>query len=218
MQLIDLSHTIRPEMPRFRGMPEPEIHAWRSHAETAASGVYEGCSCEISQINFVTSLGTYMDSPYHFDPDGAAIEQLTLEQLVLPGLVVDCSHIGTRRPIGPELLDGLEIAGKALLFHTGWDRYWGQDRYFDHPYLTRATAETLRDRGAKLAGIDALVIDDTEDPSRPVHVTLLFAGMLIVENLANLGALPASEFIFHAAPVKVKRAAAFPVRAYGVMG
>ena len=42
MQLIDLSQTIRPGMPRFDGMPDPMIRAWKSHAQTAASGVYVG--------------------------------------------------------------------------------------------------------------------------------------------------------------------------------
>lgn len=214
MQLIDLSHTIKPDMPRFPGMPDPVVRPWRSHAETAASGVYEGCSCEISEVQFVTSLGTYLDSPYHFDPAGAGIEQLTLDQLVLPGIVVDCTQSGPRQPIGPDRLDGLDLTGRAVLFHTGWDRFWGQGAYEDHPFLIEATAEALRDRGARLAGIDALVIDDTRDPRRPVHVTLLHNDILIVENLTGLNALPAGEFHFHAAPIRIKGVAAFPVRAY----
>jgi arylformamidase len=85
------------------------------------------------------------------------------------------------------------------------------------PYLTGETAVALRDRGAKLAGVDFLVIDDTTNPRRPVHVTLLHSDILIVENLTNLGALATTGFTFHAAPVKVAGAAAFPVRAYAVI-
>lgn len=217
MQLIDLSQTIRPGMTRFAGMPDPVIRSWRSHAETGASDVYEECSCEISEVQFVTSLGTYLDSPYHFDPGGPSIEQLTLDQLVLPGIVVGCTRAGTRQAIGPESLRGLDIAGKAVLFHTGWDRFWGRGEYEDHPFLTEATAETLCDRKARLVGIDTLVIDDTDNRRRPVHVTLLHNDILIVENLANLAALPATEFHFHAAPVKIEGAAAFPVRAYALV-
>jgi kynurenine formamidase len=84
--------------------------------------------------------------------------------------------------------------------------------------LTRDTAAALVAGGAKLAGVDFLVIDDTRDPRRPVHVTLLREQILIVENLTNLAALPAADFIFHAAPIKVAGAAAFPVRAYAVIG
>lgn len=218
MRLIDLSHVIEPGMPLFSpSAPSPQISAWMSHAQAAESGHYQDCTCEISEVRFITSLGTYMDSPYHFDPSGPSIEQLALEQCVLPGVVVDCSHVAAREAIGPGVLRGHDIAGKAVLFRTGWSRYWGEPAYYDFPFLTGETAVALRDGGARLAGVDFLVIDDTRNPRRPVHVTLLHSGVLIVENLTNLGQLPASGFTFHAAPVKVKRAAAFPVRAYAVL-
>jgi kynurenine formamidase len=218
MKLIDLSHVIEPGIPLFSPTaPTPQISPWMSHAQAAESGHYKGCTCEISQVCFVTSLGTYMDSPYHFHPTAPSIEQLTLDQCVLPGMVVDCSSVSARQAIGPEVLDGYDIAGKAVLFRTGWSRFWGEPAYYDFPYLTGETAEALRDGGARLAGVDFLVIDDTRNPRRPVHVTLLGSGVLIVENLTNLEQLPASGFVFHAAPVKVKNAAAFPVRAYAVL-
>jgi arylformamidase len=218
MQLIDLSQIIVPGMLLFSAKaPQPRIGTWMSHAQAAASGNYEGCTCEITEVQFVTSLGTYMDSPYHFNPAGVTIDRLRLEQLVLPGVVVDCSNAKAREPIGPDRLAGIDVAGKAVLFRTGWSRFWGQPEYMNFPYLTGETAVALRDRGAKLAGVDFLVIDDTTNPRRPVHVTLLHSDILIVENLTNLGALATTGFTFHAAPVKVAGAAAFPVRAYAVI-
>jgi kynurenine formamidase len=218
MKLVDLSQTIAPGMPLFSPQaPQPAISAWMSHEQAAASGHYQGCTCEISEVHLLTSIGTYLDSPYHFHPAADSIEKLPLEKLVLPGLVVDCTGVGAREPIGPDGLDGLEIAGKAVLFHTGWSRFWGAPEYDEFPYLAGETARALLERGARLAGVDFLVIDDTRDPRRPVHVTLLGAGILIVENLANLAALPEAGFTFHAVPVKVAGAAAFPVRAYAVI-
>ena len=73
------------------------------------------------------------------------------------------------------------------------------------------------DGGAKLAGVDFLVIDNTRDPKRPVHVALLGKDILIVENLTNLHRIPGRGFTFHAAPVKIAGAASFPIRAYAVM-
>jgi arylformamidase len=219
MNLIDLSQTIAPDMPLFSpGAPRPRITAWQSHAQAAASGRYSGCTCEITEAGFVTSIGTYLDSPYHFHPDGPTIERLALEQLVLPGIVVNCASAGPRSPIGPDVFEGVDVEGKAVLFHTGWSRYWGQPAYFEHPFLSEAAAVALRDRGARLAGVDFLVIDDTTDPRRPVHVTLLGSRILIVENLTNLASLAdlPSDFTFHAVPVKVAGAAAFPVRAYAM--
>jgi len=218
MQLIDLSQMIEADMQLFSPMaPKPQIGAWMSHADAAASGNYEGTTCEITEVTFVTSVCTYLDSPYHFHPDKGAIDTLTLDQTVLPGVVVDCTGVGAREAIGPGVLEGVDIAGKAVLFHTGWSRYWGQPEYLQFPFLSGETAQVLKAGGAKLAGVDFLVIDNTTDQTRPVHVTLLGADILIVENLTNLAALPKDAFVFHAAPVRVKGAAAFPVRAYAVV-
>lgn len=219
MQLIDLSQTIEPNMNLFSPIaPKPQLTEWQTHEAAIQSGNYEDCSCAMTEVQFVTSLGTYMDSPYHFNPKGESIESLTLEQTVLVGVVVDCTHVIDHQPIEPNVLDGIDINNKAVLFNTGWSRFWNQPDYMRFPYLTRATAEALRDGGAKLAGVDFLVIDDTTNARRPVHVTLLHNNILIVENLTNLGDIPAnSSFTFHASPVKYKGAAAFPVRAYAMV-
>lgn len=218
MQLVDLSHTIAADISLFAdNVPPPRISAWMSHAEAARSGRYVDCTCEISRLDLVTSAGTYLDSPYHFDPQGPAIEQMPLERLVLPGLVVTCTDCAPGQALPVDRLAGLDVAGKAVLFHTGWSRFWKQEAYRRHPFLTGAAAVALRDGGAALVGVDFLVADDTSNPRRPVHVTLLHAGIPIVENLTHLERLPPHGFTFHAAPVKVAGAAAFPVRAYGVI-
>lgn len=220
--LIDLSHTLQPDMPTFKTksgtLPPPQISPWMSHAQAAASGNYEDCSCEITQMQFITSCGTYLDSPYHFHPERATIDQLRLDQLVLPGIVVDCRGLQAYDSIEPHVLEGVDIAGKAVLFHTGWSQYWGQPEYHHYPYLTGATADALVKGGAKLAGVDYIAADDARNPRRPVHVTLLGHDILIVENLTNLAVLPTSGFTFHAVPIKVQGAAAFPIRAYAVLG
>jgi kynurenine formamidase len=68
-----------------------------------------------------------------------------------------------------------------------------------------------------LVGIDSLNIDDTADLARPVHSTLLRAGIPIVEHLTDLGRLPEEGFLFFAVPVKFKGMGTFPVRAFGMV-
>ncbi len=113
---------------------------------------------------------------------------------------------------------GLELAGKAVLVNTGWDRHWRTDQYFEgHPFLTADAAAYLADAGAALVGIDSYNIDDTADWSRPVHSTLLGADIPIVEHLRGLDQLPAAGLRFFAVPVKVRGCGAFPVRAFGLL-
>lgn len=72
----------------------------------------------------------------------------------------------------------------------------------------------MLEKKVKLAGIDTINIDNPQDAYRPVHTLLLKNNILIVENLCNLGKLIDDEFKFFACPLKVKGAAAFPVRAF----
>lgn len=217
MALIDLSQTITDDMSLFSAdWPRPTVTPYLSHTQSAFSGRYAGTTVEISFVQFITSIGTYIDAPFHFNPTGPAIERLDLGQLVLPGVVLHLPGLQPRQPIGPEVLEGVDVAGKAVLFHTGWSAYWGLEYYAEHPFLSEGLAQALRDGGAKLAGVDFLVADDPQNPRRPVHVTLLHSNILIVENLTNLADIPDGPFTFHAVPPKIAGAAAFPVRAYAV--
>lgn len=215
--LIDLSHTLEPDMPRFSGIDAPHIGPVWTHADAEARG-YQDTSCEVTEVRFVTSIGTYLDSPFHFDPSGPDISQLDLAQLVLPGLVLDLrNRVAPEVPLPAEVLDGLDVEGKALLLCTGWSDYWGDDRYLRFPFVPREMAERLRQMRPALVGVDTLVIDSVLDPTRPAHTLLLRAGILIVENLTGLADLIGERFTFVAVPVKVAGAAAFPVRAFAVL-
>ena len=116
----------------------------------------------------------------------------------LPGIVVDATSAG--RAIGPDLLDGHELEGRAVLIHTGWSRHFGTPAYGSgHSFVTERAAQRLVDGGAVLVGIDSLNIDDIATGARPIHTALLGSGVAIVEHLTGLDRLPPSGFRFFAA-------------------
>jgi len=120
--------------------------------------------------------------------------------------------------IDADAFAGLDVAGKAVLVHTGWDRHWLTDAYFgEHPFLTADAADLLARNGAALVGIDSVNIDNMHVRARPVHTRLLGADIPICEHMTNLGALPDTGFRFTAAPPKVKGMGTFTVRAYAVL-
>lgn len=172
----------------------------------------------------VSNTGTYLDTPFHRFDGGDDLSAIGLERLAdLPGVRIAASG-STPGAIGPEhldALDGLDVAGCAVLFATGWDRHWETDAYaVDAPFLTGDLAAALVDRGAALVGIDSVNIDDISADSggeRPVHTRLLEAGIPIVEHLRGLSSLPPTGFRFHAAPPMIAGMGTFPVRAYAVV-
>lgn len=214
--LIDLSHSLADGKVTYPGIPAPKICDFLSR-EASKAHYAEGVSFCINRIDMPSNTGTYIDSPFHRYADGADLAHMPLESVAqLDGVVCRPRH--SERAIGMETLQGVDVAGKAVLVDTGWSRHWGTEHYnHSHPYLTREAAEYLASNKAVLVGIDSLNIDDTDDGERPVHSILLAANIPIVEHMCNLSKLPESDFVFHAAPVKVHAFGTFPVRAYAVV-
>ncbi len=214
MVLYDLSHTVEDGMITYRGIPAPVIGDYLSREESRRRYA-PGTEFQIGKIEMAGNTGTYLDSPFHRYPDGRDLAALPLEQLALLDAVVVRAPWESGRALGPAAFAGLDLRGKALLVHTGWDRHWRTERYFEgHPFLTEPAARHLVGAGAALVGIDSLNIDDTADGHRPVHTVLLGAGIPIVEHLCGLEQLPDSGFRFSAVAVKVKGCGSFPVRAF----
>lgn len=211
-RLVDLSHTIEDGMVTYPGLPAPNICDHLSRVQSRERYA-EGTEFQIGQITMVANTGTYIDSPFHRFADGDDVAELALESMAaLAGVVV---RAAAAREIGPEPFTSVDVAGKAVLVHTGWAGHWRSDRYFEgHPFLTEAAAEWLRDAGAALVGIDSLNIDDTRGGERPVHTVLLAAGIPIVEHLCELEQLPLEGFEFSATPARVRGMGSFPVRAW----
>lgn len=214
VRLIELNHIIEDGMATYKGLPGPVICDFLTREDSRA--LYApGTEFAIGRIDLVANTGTYLDTPFHRFADGADLAHIALEQVTgLPGLVI--ASVDTA--IGPGVFAGRVVTGHAVLVHTGWDRHWRSEAYFSgHPYLTPDAAEYLREAGAALVGIDSHNIDDTSGNTRPVHATLLGAGIPIVEHLTGLAELPASGFIFNAAPPRIRGLGTFPVRAHAML-
>jgi arylformamidase len=216
-QLIDVSHTVEDGMITYKGLPAPIICDYLSR-EASRRLYAEGTEFQIGKIEMVANTGTYLDSPFHRFADGKDLAALDLSTLADLDCVVVRVAGRSERAIRPEVFAGLELAGKAVLVHTGWDRHWRSAQYFeDHPFLTADAAQLLVNTGATLVGIDSYNIDDTADGRRPVHTALLGADIPIVEHLCGLEHLPDHGARFFAVPVKVKGFGTFPVRAFAMV-
>jgi kynurenine formamidase len=214
--LFDLSHAIEHGTRTYPGLPAPAVSEFLTREDSRARYA-PGTEFSIGRIDMVGNTGTYLDSPFHRYPRGADLSDLPLSRIAdLPGIVVRASSRSVRE-IGPEVFGGRDLAGRAVLVHTGWSRQWGTAAYFEgHPYLTEKAAELLVGAGIALAGIDSLNIDRIEGGERPAHSLLLAAGIPIVEHMTALDGLPEGDFRFFAVPPKIRGFGTFPVRAFAL--
>jgi len=212
-RFLEVSHKIEPGMETYPGLPAPQLEVLATH-ESSRQRYGGQAEFYLACLRICGNTGTYVDAPLHRYRHGKDLASYPLERLAhLPATIIDARSQG--RAIPPQLLDGRQLQGRAVLFLTGWSRHWRTPAYFGPaPFLTRATAERLIEEGAAFAGIDSLNIDAVEDLSRPVHTLLLGAGIPICEHMTRLEEAPPEGSWLHAVPIAWVGGPSFPVRAY----
>lgn len=219
MKPIDLTLTISKTLPTFPGSPRPQFIEWSALDE-------DGYNLELLLAS--THSGTHLDAPYHFARDGLRVDQIRPERLVGRAVLIRIAGgaiaaRSRRRAITrddirkfEESVDGRAIRpGTPVIFYTGWQEgHLGSKDYFlANPGIDRSAARYLASKRVGLVGTDSPSIDVGGDPEFPAHRVLAEAGVVIVENLANLGKIRSSEFDFVILPLKLRGASGSPVRA-----
>ncbi|SFR60312.1 cyclase family protein [Halogeometricum limi] len=204
-RLVDLTRSVESGMPTYPGDPAVSV---APHATQESDGY------RVSRLELGTHTGTHVDAPAHTESEGDSLGAFDADEFRFDARVVDCRGVGANEAIGPDAVPEPNDAAdtdEMLVFRTGWAEKWGSDEMFAHPSLAPETAERCAERDFHV-GIDALSPDPTDgDGGVPAHHALLGAGLLIVENLTNLDAVP-DRFELLVLPLKVDADGA-PVRA-----
>jgi len=213
MRFVELNHVLRDDMDPYPGLPRPVIGAVVSH-EQSRSRYDNKAEFYLGRVDMPCNVGTYIDSPFHRYRDGADLSAIALERVAaLQGVVLDAVDGGSRAVTVQAA--AADLRGRAVLVRTGWDARFGSPGYWEPgPFLSAACVDLLISAKPTLVGVDFWNVDDTQDPARPAHTRLLGAGILIVEHMANLKALPPTGFRFYAVPLRIEKGASFPVRAF----
>lgn len=164
--------------------------------------------------------GTHLDVPRHFVENGTTVEKIPLEQLVLPGHLLDLTHKKNGEAItiadfeAAEGKSGKKIGpGTATICWTGCDKDWGKPGFAkNRPYVPTDVAQWLVDRKITIFCTDLIGMDDPSEWWWPTHLIWLEAGICMVQQLCNLQKLAGKEFLFVCLPLKMRDGTASPVR------
>ncbi|CAH1267351.1 Hypp3729 [Branchiostoma lanceolatum] len=194
---------------------------------------------EASEMEAAEHGGTHLDAPAHFSRNKWRADDIPVERLMGPAVVVDVSVKTTGNAdymvTAQDLQDWENTHGRipdgCLLFvNTGWGKHWSNKQQ----YLGTDTKNTsllhfpgihpdgarwlVQNRGMHAVGIDTASLDYGQSTNFDVHQTLFGSNIPGFENVANLDKLPTKGAIVYALPMKIGDGSGGPVRMVGILG
>jgi kynurenine formamidase len=158
---------------------------------------------QVSSVRQSLHTGAHIDSPLHVFKDGITAAEISLEQVIGQALVIDLAFAGANHRITVDDLrrGGADQVrtGDIVLLRTDWtDKTYGRwpDYFTQSPFFPPESAEWLVAKAPKSIGFDFFEeycarLPDFTSEDFPMHRVILGAGVVIMEGLTNLGALPA---------------------------
>lgn len=209
MKVIDLTHTIKEDMPVYPGTDAPVF--------TPANS-YEKDGFKETRLHMYTHTGTHIDPPAHLFPGRTALDQFPVDQFIGKALVIDCRNLMEGEDITMDAIRKYgEDAGKAdfLLFNLGWDKRWGTDSYFgNYPCINEEVLDYIMRGNYKGIGFDVIGLDPIADVNLTRHKKLFETRDIVnIENLKNLELCGKGLFWFSCFPLKLENCDGSPVRA-----
>ncbi len=231
-EIVDLSHGYGPSTLYWPTDTDGFQHRELAFGETDGGYFYSSYSFSTAEHG-----GTHLDAPIHFAAGGATVDQIPLDRLVRPAVVIDISgraepdyRLTAEDVLEWERLHGQVPAGSAVLLHTGWSQWWpdalsylGDDTPGDASNLhfpsfgEEAARLLVQERGVILLGVDTASIDYGQSTDFVVHQIAGEAGVPGLENATNLDKLPAKGAWLIALPMKIENGSGGPTRAIALV-
>ena len=184
---------------------------------------------QVSSVHQSLHTGAHIDSPLHVFKNGITTAEISLDQVMGEALVVDLSWVGPNHPV---TIDDLKKGGAGdvrrgdiVLLRTDWtDKMYGKwpDYFTQSPYFPPESAQWLVDQGPKNIGFDFFEeycarLPDFGSEDFAMHRVILGAGVVIMEGLTNLSALPRRRVDFAAPFYKIAGTEGAPARFFATV-
>ena len=190
----------------------PSIPVWPGDTAYTAEATWQigpDCPVRVSKMTLSTHTGAHCDAPSHYDPQGPAIDAVSLDPYLGPCRVIECIEAGIVMPshvehrltgIPPRVL--LRTYAKAP--QTQWDNEFSA--------VAPETIALFAQHGVQLIGIDTPSLDPQESKTMNAHHAVRKHKMAILEGIV-LDDVPTGDYELIALPLKLAGLDASPVRA-----
>ena len=228
-RLVDLSHSYNNKTLYWPTSPSKFEKKQLFHGITDGGWFYSA-----NTICTPEHGGTHLDAPVHFSADGIATDEIPLDGLIAPAVVIDISgqaesdhnyRLTAEDVLSFEKRHGMIKAGTIVLLRTGWSRYWPDARTYlgdDTPgdagnlqfpsYGEDAARLLVEKRQVIILGVDTASIDYGESDDFIVHRVAAARNVAGLENLTGLAGLPATGAVVMALPMKIEGGSGGPAR------
>ncbi|UCD11972.1 MAG: cyclase family protein [Nitrospinaceae bacterium] len=195
---------------------------------------------ESNDISASEHGGTHLDAPAHFFQGSWHVDDIPLDRLMAPGIVVDVAAKAKKNPdyliqvsdfLDWESRHGRIAPGRIVLVRTGWEdrwpdkkRYLGTDQpgdveHLSFPGFSEAAAKFLaKERGVAAVGLDTPSLDHGPSKDFLAHRVFGKANVPGFENVCQLKDLPPSGFRVIALPMKIGQGSGAPLRIIAELG
>ncbi len=232
-RVVDLSHSFDKDTIYWPTSPSGFELKELSHAVTPGGWVY-------APNSFCTPEhgGTHLDAPIHFAENRWTADQIPIDHLVGPAVVIavrDKPALEDYRLTADDIRvwekrNGTIKPGSIVILRTGWFtrwpdrlRYLGDDTPGDASklhfpsYGEDAARLLVAERQVAVIGVDTASIDYGQSKDFIVHRIANEANVVGLENLANLDTLPERGAWIVALPMKIAGGSGAPLRAIALL-
>lgn len=232
--IIDLTHPLNDQTIFWPTSPST------FKLDSIAKGVTEGgYYYSANSFSMPEHGGTHFDAPVHFGEGKLSTDQVPVDRLVAPAIVIDVTKQAAGNPDYQlttqdlaewEARNGNVPIRAIVLLRTGWSRRWpdkleylGDDSPGDASKLhfpsfgPDAARILVEQRRVAALGVDVASIDIGQSTDFMVHRIAAAANVPGLENLTALDRLPETGAYIIALPIKIEGGSGGPLRAIGMV-
>lgn len=227
-RFIDLTHPFDESTiywPTSRPFKLDEVHKGKTKS---------GFWYEANNFSAAEHGGTHIDAPVHFAKGRWEVDEIPLNRLIGPGVLVDVSHKTKGNPdyliseqdfLEWEKNNGIILDGTIVLVRTGWEQFWPNKRKYlgtekrgdtanlHFPGFGVDAAQFLaKKRKVAAVGLDTASLDFGQSKNFQAHQIFGEANVSGFENICQLEKLPPKGFRVIALPMKIGSGSGSPLR------